>query len=252
MFFFSRKKSAKSKLIAENQTNCVNEKILTHVGIIMDGNGRWATLKGKPRAFGHSEGSKVVDKIVRYAFSRGVKVVTLYTFSSENWSRPKEEIDKLFSLLYQYLEKKEKDFLENGIRFFVSGELENLPEKLSKKIKDVINSTKDCDKGTLNLAFNYGGRQEIITAVNKAISLGEEITVDNVSHHLYTSEFPDPELIIRTSGEQRLSNFLIWQSAYSEFYFTKTLWPDFDELEFDKAIADFNNRKRRFGGIDEK
>jgi undecaprenyl diphosphate synthase len=127
-----------------------------------------------------------------------------------------------------------------------------LPEKLSKKIESVILSTKNGKNGTLNLAFNYGGRQEIITAVNRAISLGEEITVDSVSRHLYTSEFPDPELIIRTSGEQRLSNFLLWQSAYSEFYFTKALWPDFDEVEFDKAIADFNNRKRRFGGINEK
>lgn len=250
--FLSRKKSVKKQDKAENITKTDNEKIPTHLGIIMDGNGRWATLKGKPRAFGHSEGSKVVDKIVRYAFSRGVKIITLYTFSSENWSRPKEEIDKLFSLLYQYLESKEKEFLESGIRFFVSGDILGLPEKLSKKIESVILSTKNGKNGTLNLAFNYGGRQEIITAVNRAISLGEEITVDSVSRHLYTSEFPDPELIIRTSGEQRLSNFLLWQSAYSEFYFTKALWPDFDEVEFDKAIADFNNRKRRFGGINEK
>ncbi len=243
--FFKKCKKVKAPINVE-------EKIPNHIGIIMDGNGRWAKAKGLPRSVGHVEGSKNVDKIVRYAFSRGVKVVTLYTFSSENWSRPKDEIDKLFSLLEKYLKTSEQEFIKNGIRFFVSGKVDELPTELANEIVRVQNSTKDFKNATINLALNYGGRQEIVMAVNRAISMGEAITVDSVSRHLYTNEFLDPELIIRTSGEQRLSNFLIWQSAYSEFYFTNKHWPDFDEEEFDKAIQSYSNRKRRFGGIDEK
>ena len=243
--FFKKCKKEKKPIVVE-------EKIPNHIGIIMDGNGRWAKDKGLPRSVGHEKGSKTVDKIVRYAFSRGVKVVTLYTFSSENWARPKDEIDKLFSLLEKYLKNSEQEFIKNGIRFFVSGNINELPSELANEIVRVQNSTKDFKNATLNLALNYGGRQEIVMAVNRAISNGEAITVDSVSRHLYTNEFLDPELIIRTSGEQRLSNFLIWQSAYSEFYFTNKHWPDFDEEEFDKAIQSYSNRKRRFGGIDEK
>ena len=226
-----------------------NLKIPKHIGIIMDGNGRWAKERGKPRSFGHRAGSANVDKIVSYAFKCGVKVVSLYAFSSENWSRPKEEIDELMNLLEKYFKKFIGKVKKKNVRLMVMGDLSALSDKLYKTIQDGIESTKDNSDFILNIGINYGGRQEIVKAVKEVINSKEEITLDTIEQHLYTAEIGDPDLIIRTGGELRLSNFMLFQSAYSELYFTDVFWPDFNESEFDKAIMSFNERHRRFGGV---
>ncbi len=227
----------------------MENKIPNHVGIIMDGNGRWATLQGKKRTFGHRAGSKNVDTIVSYAFKVGVKSLTLYAFSSENWARPKEEVDELMKLLKDYLMKFAKKLLKNNVRLKVIGERDKLSNDLISAIEDCENKCSTCTGFNLIIALNYGGRQEICSAVKRIISEGKEITVEEISANLYTAPFGEPDLIIRTGGELRLSNFLLYQGAYSELYFTDVLWPDFDQNEFDKAMADFSMRKRRFGKI---
>ena len=224
-------------------------KIPSHVGIIMDGNGRWATMRGKKRTFGHQEGSKNVDRIVTHAFSSGVKSLTLYAFSSENWARPKEEVDALMKLLTTYFKKFIKKVVKNDVKLLVIGGREELSSELQKVIADGEEVSKNNTAHTLSIALNYGGRQEVVAAVNKLLKNGEEVTVEGISKNLYTAEMGEPDLIIRTGGEYRLSNFLLYQGAYSELYFTDVLWPDFDEKEFDKALADFAGRKRRFGKI---
>ncbi len=224
-------------------------KIPTHVGIIMDGNGRWAEARGKNRSFGHKKGSGNVDKIVEHAFSRGVKAVTLYAFSSENWARPQEEVDELMRLLEVYFKKFLSKVIKKDVRLTMIGDVSPLSDKLKGVIRDAQLSTAKNDKFFLNIALNYGGRQEIVTAVNSLISEGEEITVDSISSRLYTAPFGEPDLIIRTGGEKRLSNFLLYQGAYSELYFTDVLWPDFNQDELDLALQEFSKRKRRFGKI---
>ncbi len=224
-------------------------KLPRHVGIIMDGNGRWATLRGKKRTFGHKVGSENVDAIVTHAFNKGVFALTLYAFSSENWLRPKEEVDGLMKLLKTYLVKFAKKLLSNDIKLKVVGAREGLSDELISTIDEVESKTASCKSGILNIAVNYGGRQEIVNAVNSLISVGQEITVDALSGALYTAESCEPDLIIRTGGEYRLSNFLLYQGAYSELYFTDVLWPDFNQAEFDKALEDFSKRKRRFGKV---
>ncbi|MBR1968087.1 MAG: di-trans,poly-cis-decaprenylcistransferase [Clostridia bacterium] len=224
-------------------------KIPAHVGIIMDGNGRWAQARGKKRSYGHHAGSANVDRIVTHAFSRGVKALTLYAFSSENWARPKEEVDELMKLLKTYFKKFIKKVVKNDVRLIVVGGKEQLSEDLIKVIEDGENSSRENSGHILNIAINYGGRQEIVHAVNELIKSGEEVTVENISRKLYTAESGEPDLIIRTGGEYRLSNFLLYQGAYSELYFTDVLWPDFDEQELDKAITAFGSRKRRFGKV---
>ena len=224
-------------------------KLPRHVGIIMDGNGRWATLRGKKRTFGHKVGSENVDAIVTHAFNKGVFALTLYAFSSENWLRPKEEVDGLMKLLKTYLVKFAKKLLSNDIKLKVVGAREGLSDELISTIDEVESKTASCKSGILNIAVNYGGRQEIVNAVNSLISAGQEITVDALSGALYTAESGEPDLIIRTGGEYRLSNFLLYQGAYSELYFTDVLWPDFNQAEFDKALEDFSKRKRRFGKV---
>ena len=226
-----------------------SNKLPRHVGIIMDGNGRWATLRGKKRTFGHKVGSENVDAIVTHAFNKGIFALTLYAFSSENWLRPKEEVDGLMKLLKTYLIKFAKKLLTNDIKLKVVGAREGLSKELISTIDDVENKTANCESGILNIAVNYGGRQEIVNAVNSLIKKGEEITIDAVSGALYTAESGEPDLIIRTGGEYRLSNFLLFQGAYSELYFTDVLWPDFNQAEFDKALEDFSKRKRRFGKV---
>lgn len=225
------------------------DNALCHVGIIMDGNGRWATARGKNRSYGHKFGSDNVDRIVAHAMERGIKALTLYAFSSENWSRPKEEVDELMRLLKVYFKKFTSKVMKNNVRLTVSGERDGLSSDLVKIIENSEVKTANNTAFTLNIALNYGGRQEIVHAVNQLIAKGEQITVDGISENLYTASIGDPDLIIRTGGEQRLSNFLLYQSAYSEFYFTPVLWPDFDENEFDKAIESFTKRERRFGGV---
>ncbi len=226
-----------------------NAKIPKHVAIIMDGNGRWAEYRGKERTKGHVEGSKNVEKIATHAFKSGVKTLTLYAFSSENWSRPKAEVDELMRLLNSYLKRFAKKFSKKDVRLIVSGSREGLSKELVDAINECESLSKESNEFTLNIALNYGGRQEIVFAVNKLIERGEKISVESISENLYTAPFGEPDLIIRTGGEYRLSNFLLFQGAYSELYFTPVLWPDFDENEFDKAILDFTQRKRRFGGV---
>ncbi len=220
-----------------------------HVGIIMDGNGRWATSRGKKRSYGHNAGSANVDKIVTYAFEKGIKTLTLYAFSSENWARPKEEVDELMRLLKTYFKKFIKKILKNRVRLFVMGDLSKLSEDLQKTINEGMQASEEYTEHVLNIAVNYGGRQEVVYAVNKLLEKGKEITVDGISEELYTAPFGEPDFIIRTGGEKRLSNFMLYQGAYSELYFTDVLWPDFDEAEFDKALESFAERKRRFGKI---
>ncbi len=220
-----------------------------HVAIIMDGNGRWAQNRKKPRSYGHKIGSDNVERISDFAFSNGVKTLTLYAFSCENWARPKAEVDELMRLLKVYLKKFTKKLVKNQIRLYISGDVSAFSTELKEVINEGLEKTKNFDKNVLNLALNYGGRQEIVYAVNKLIKNGEEITTENISKELYTAEFNDPDLIIRTGGEIRLSNFMMFQSAYSELYFTDVLWPDFNGEELLKALNAFKNRNRRFGGL---
>lgn len=220
-----------------------------HVGIIMDGNGRWATIRGKKRSYGHNAGSANVDKIVTHAFEKGIKTLTLYAFSSENWARPKEEVDELMRLLKTYFKKFIKKILKNQVRLFVMGDLSKLSEDLQKTINEGMQASEKYTEHVLNIAVNYGGRQEVVYAVNRLLEKGKEITVEGISEELYTAPFGEPDFIIRTGGEKRLSNFMLYQGAYSELYFTDVLWPDFDEAEFDKAMESFAERKRRFGKV---
>lgn len=220
-------------------------KIPTHIAIIMDGNGRWAKAKGLPRAKGHEEGARSVEIISKEAQKLGVKYLTLYAFSTENWARPKTEILSLMNLLEETLDK----FLnkpDKNIKIIFSSSHKKLPKKILAKMKQVEKESAKNKGLILNLAINYGARQEILEAISKLQEKNLKPTKSNFEKCLYNN-LPDPDLIIRTSGEQRLSNFLLWQAAYSEFYFTKTLWPDFREKELLAAIKDFSARQRRFG-----
>jgi undecaprenyl diphosphate synthase len=229
-----------------------NKIVPNHVGIIMDGNGRWAKQRGKERSYGHRVGSDNVDKIVTHAFENGVNVLSLYAFSSENWARPKEEVDELMRLLKVYFSKFISKVKKKNVRLTVIGDTSVLPQDIQDIINTDIAETKNNDGHVLNIAINYGGRQEIVYAVNKLIKEQKEITVESISNSLYTADFGEPDLIIRTGGELRLSNFLLYQGAYAELYFTDVLWPDFNEQELDKALLEFSKRKRRFGGVENK
>ncbi len=235
-------------------SNIQKHKIPEHVAIIMDGNGRWAKNQGKPRVFGHKNGVKSVQDIVEAAAEIGIKVLTLYTFSTENWNRPKQEVDILMGLLVSSLRKELKTLIKNNIKLQTIGKIDMLPKKVVKELKEVIEKTKNNTRLTLNLALNYGAREEIVNAikiiskkvVNNAISV-EEIDENIINNHLYTVTLPDVDFLIRTSGEKRISNFLLWQIAYAEFYFTDVLWPDFRKEHFFEAIEVFQKRERRFG-----
>ena len=223
---------------------------LKSVGIIMDGNGRWAKARGLARSEGHKAGAKVISEVIEALSDLGVEHVTLYAFSTENWKRPKEEVDGIMKLIYAYLHKMKeiKEEYDMSIRFI--GDKSALPSRLRKKCIEVEEMSANHSR-YVNIALNYGGRDEIIRAVNEAIKDGcESITESEISRRLYTAESPDPDLIIRTGGDLRISNFLIWQSAYSELYFTDTLWPDFGRGEVARAVEEFYRRKRRFGGLD--
>ncbi len=226
-----------------------------HLAIIMDGNGRWAKSKRLPRIFGHREGTKSVDVIVQECVELGIEALTLYSFSTENWKRSDSEISGLMNLLYAYLNKKYKKMQDNGIRLNAIGRLDELPEKVRGKLIDVIKKTSKNTKMILTLALNYGGRQEITDAAKQLVkkAIQRELSPDDVdeelfSNHLYTKGLPDVDLLIRTSGEFRVSNFLLWQISYAEIIVTKTLWPDFRKEELFKAISDYQKRDRRFGG----
>ena len=220
-----------------------------HVAIIMDGNGRWAVKNGNGRSYGHKIGRENVDKIIAHAFNNGIYALTLFAFSSENWARPKNEVDELMEILKTFFEGFAKKIDESDVRIIVVGERDGLSEELKKAISDAEEKSKDKCGHILSIALNYGGRQEIVYAVKKALEKGEEISQESISKNLYTAISGDPDLIIRTGGEKRLSNFLLFQSAYSELYFTDVLWPDFCEKQFDDAIDAFKKRTRRFGSV---
>ena len=226
-------------------------KIPAHIGIIMDGNGRWANLRGKNRSFGHRAGTANVERITEHAFNMGVKTLSLFAFSSENWARPKEEVDELMRLLESYFKKFLKKLQREKIRITTMGDISAFSDKLQKVIAKSVDTTRSNDRGVINIGINYGARQEIAYAVNKILEKGDKITVENISSNLYSAEFGEPDLIIRTGGELRLSNFMLFQGAYAELYFTNVLWPDFDEKEFDKAIEEYGRRHRRFGKVEE-
>lgn len=226
-----------------------------HLAIIMDGNGRWAKEKGLQRVDGHKAGAQAVRTIVTYCRELGIRYLTLYAFSSENWNRPASEISALFMLLLDFLRKETPLMVENGIALNVIGDVSGLPVPQRLALNHSMSKTGAGDQMTLNLALNYGARSEIVYAVKNIIKSGippESITEQIISEHLYTKDQPDPDLIIRTSGEMRLSNYLLYQAAYSELYFTPVFWPDFDRNELNKALVDFANRDRRFGLTDEQ
>ncbi len=221
-----------------------------HIAIIMDGNGRWAKKRHLPRLAGHNAGAQAVQRTLQAAQTLGIPFITLYAFSTENWSRPKEEIEGLMALLSQALDKYTNTAMKENIRLWVSGSRDKLSPTVLEKIDKAVKLTSKNTGLTVNLALNYGARQEITAAVNKLLAQNKkEITVEDISACLYQPALPDPELIIRTSGEERLSNFLLWQSAYSEFYFTPVLWPDFNAEELQKALDEYARRTRRFGGL---
>ena len=226
--------------------------IPVHVGIIMDGNGRWARARGMPRAAGHRAGTKNIRRVLIEAVEIGIKALTVYAFSTENWARPKDEVNHLMRLISQGIQDELDELDARGVRILHSGRLAGVSPSLQEEIRGAVARTKDNDVITLNVAFNYGGRAEIVDAIKAIMRAGvspEDVTEELVSQHLYTPDLPDPDLIIRTGGEFRLSNFLIWQAAYAEFYSTPTYWPDFDEAELRKAVAVFQHRDRRFGKI---
>lgn len=223
--------------------------IPAHIAIIMDGNGRWAKKRNLPRIAGHREGLKAVRRAVKTARKYGIKYLTLYSFSTENWKRPAEEVRFLFHLMEERLRKEGEKLHKNNVKVLFIGRRNELPEKLVKTMADVEKLTRSNTGMNLIFAINYGGRQEITDAVKRIIASGEkDVSEETIEKNLYI-DVPDPDLIIRTSGEKRLSNFLLWQSAYAELYFTSILWPDFTEDEFLKALIDYQKRKRRFGGI---
>ena len=227
----------------------MESKIPNHIAIIMDGNGRWAEKRGLPRTLGHKEGANALRKIITYAGKIGVKYLTVYAFSTENWKRSKDEVDALMFLFKTYLKNEEKSIMKNIVRFLVSGRKDDVSPSLLEAIKKLEDKSKNNTGLTLNIAFNYGGMAEIVDAVNSILKSGiDNLAEEDFSKYLYNN-IPDPELLVRTSGELRISNFLLWQIAYSEIYITDALWPDFDEKELDKAIESYNGRDRRFGGV---
>ena len=232
------------------------ERVPQHIAIIMDGNGRWAKKQKLARIKGHAAGTKIIKNLIQKCSDLGVKVLTLYCFSTENWRRPMEEVNFLMDLIRGYLVREANDMMAEGVRLRGIGNLDSLPNKVKEEIYRVSEMTKDCKKIDLNIAINYGGRQEILRAVktiSQEIQQGtlnaDDLDEAAFSKYLYTAGQPDPDLLIRTSGEQRISNYLLWQLAYTEIYFTDVNWPDFDEEELYRAVLAYQNRNRRFGGI---
>ena len=223
--------------------------IPNHLAIIMDGNGRWATEKGLNRTKGHEEGAKTVRKITTHCAKIGIKYLTLYAFSTENWSRPKLEVEFLMKLLEKYFKSELSVYLENNIKFKAIGDLSKFSQRLQKIIQETEEKTSHCTGLTQVLALNYGSRDEITRAVKKLQNKNLEITEKNIENHLDTVGVPDVDLLIRTSGEVRVSNYLLWQIAYAEMFFTNTYWPEFTPYELDDILSDFDTRERRFGGI---
>ncbi len=231
-------------------------KIPSHIAIIMDGNGRWAQVRGLPRTMGHKKGSETVRLILSHAQKRGVRVVTLFAFSSENWGRPKEEVDTLISLFRQYLKEDVEELKKRRVRIRFIGDRYRFPKDLVERMNELEDQTALNENFQVVLALSYGSRDDIVRAVQHVVQDVQEnkLTVDQIStsifsDYLSTKDIPDPDLVIRTSGESRISNFLLWEIAYAEFYFTKVYWPDFNEEEFDKALQSYGQRERRFGKL---
>lgn len=231
-------------------------KVPQHLAIILDGNGRWAKKKKRPRNFGHLEGSKNLERICEDVYSLGVEYLTVYAFSTENWKRPKDEVDALMKLLKDYLKKSIKTSKKNNMKVRIIGDISVLSEDIKESIRNLEEASQNNTGLKFQVALNYGSRDEILRSIKKiGMDIKEEkINIDNINEELFqnyldTEGIPDPDLLIRTSGEQRLSNFLLWQLAYTEFYFTDVLWPDFDKIELIKAFEYYNNRNRRFGGL---
>lgn len=255
MFNILKKKLGKYKLELNNNKLI---KIPKHVAIIMDGNGRWAKKRKLPRISGHYEGMQTVKKITKQASNLGIKYLTLYAFSTENWSRPEKEVNYLMSLPEKMFNSFMPELMENNVKVSVIGDIDLLPENTKKSVEDAINKTKDNSGLNLIFALNYGSRKEIEYAIKNMVCDFKEnkfylddINEKLISNYMYTSLYPDPDLLIRTSGEKRLSNFLLWQVAYSELIFTDVAWPDFDEKNFYATLLEYQSRDRRFGGINE-
>lgn len=230
-----------------------------HIAIILDGNGRWAENRGLPRSVGHQEGANAVKRTIELAYDMGVKYITFFAFSSENWSRPKTEVDGLMDLYLKYLKSAEEETNDKNVRIRIIGSRQGLSKEMIDQIDKIEKNTIDKDQMNIIIALNYGGRQDILQAtqkiaddIQKGILSKDNITEEDIKKRLYTEDVPDPDLLIRTSGEMRISNFLIWQCSYSEFYFPKVLWPDFREKHFKEAIAEYQRRNRRFGGLNRK
>lgn len=226
-----------------------------HVGIIMDGNGRWAKSRGLKRSMGHKVGAETLEKLLNHIYNMGIKYVSIYAFSTENFKREKEEVDYLMDLFVKMFSIKKKIFIKNELRVLFSGRRDNLRDDVRKSLEKLEEITRDFTRGTLNICLNYGGRYEIVDMTKKIakMALNNEINVDDINEEIVNKnmyqELPPLDFVIRTSGEQRISNFMLWQSSYAEYYFPETLFPDFNEEEFDKAIEEFQKRNRRFGGV---
>ncbi|RAM59183.1 UDP diphosphate synthase [Mesotoga sp. SC_3PWM13N19] len=221
-----------------------------HVAFIMDGNGRWAQRRGLERIEGHKKGAEIADSASHWCADLGIGYVTLYAFSTENWRRPRQEIDFLFQLMLIYISSKLGSMLEEGVRMRFIGRLNELPQKLNEFTKEIEKKTSLCRKLNVIVALNYGGRAEIVDSVNRVIESGKDrVSEEDIEENLYLPDVPEPDLIIRTSGEKRISNFLTWQSVYSELFFTRTLWPDFEKEEFERILDEYSKRKRRFGAL---
>ena len=235
--------------------NCSELRIPRHVGIIMDGNGRWAISRGLPRLAGHRAGTENLRRVIESCVELGIQYLTLYAFSTENWGRPSIEVQGLMRILEDVIDRELQELHEEGVQLRHIGRLDRIKPSLKQKVLEAIELTKDNTRLILNIAFNYGGRDEIVWAIRHIIQDGvpaEEVTDELVSQYLFTAGVPDPDLIIRTSGELRGSNFLIWQGAYAEWYFTPTYWPDFGKEELCKAIDEYSQRERRYGQVETK
>lgn len=240
----------------KEQIQIDKNNIPEHIAIIMDGNGRWAKEKKLPRTMGHKAGVETIRRVIKESHTLGIKYLTLYAFSTENWKRPKDEVGSLMKLLVEYLRSELAELNSNGVVIKILGDITKLSNECQKEIEDAIETTKDNKGIVVNIAFNYGGRDEILRAVKavskdvkKGIINSDDITENIFESYLYTKDTPDPDLIIRPSGEKRISNFLLWQCAYSEFWYSNVNWPDFKEPDLHKAIYDYQNRDRRFGGV---
>lgn len=225
----------------------MSENNLQHIAIIMDGNGRWAKKRGLPRTAGHKAGEKAVKEVIENCYNKGIPYLSLFAFSTENWKRDSEEVKTLFTILAEFMKRFQKLAISKEIRIHIMGDITCLDGDLQKSLINIMEETKDFTKLTVNIGVNYGGRAEMVRAINLARESKEEVTEGNITKYLYTSEIPDPDIVVRTSGEYRFSNFMIYQCAYSELYFTDVLWPDFGEEELDKVIESFKGRNRRFG-----